>query len=256
MKTALALACKPLFVGALGISVLGGGAITTFNALSAYDEPIAIATEEEGIIVEGEPETMEVALEVSPSTQSIEEISKPKGTPTTPTAPKTTDTVSITKEDPHGAASYNGMSRIQYEDAVKYTCPSQREENIFETWRPAMSRLISIGKYSAYAPIGREVPDNGVYTIIGAPQAYLELTWDRYKQYPSQFTEEGSFLVSIENKTVRFYINWNTLTVSWGKEDRDKVSTSLAEMADYLSGSWTSYLQQLNSSYKTRCPND
>lgn len=270
MKIAILTFCKPILVGATGVVVATGGAIAGINALQPVDIDIA---EEATIIEEAEvstlePQVVEVEVEVE-ETEEVKEVSKVEAGITPPhtnasqaptkqqtNLPKVSDNPTITKEDPHGSASYNGMSRKQYEDAVKYTCPSQREENVFETWRPAMSRLISIGKYSAYVAVGAEVPIDGVYTITGVPQAYLEPTWDAYKQYPSRFSGEGWFLVAIEDKTVKFYINLSTLQISWGKEDRSEVSNAIAETADYLSISWTNYLRNLDTSYKKRCPND
>lgn len=197
-------------------------------------------------------------IEEQPTTQSPTTASElpPAPAKTPVNLPKQGDKVTITKNDAHGSANYNGMTRLQYEDAVKYTCPSQREENLFETYRPAMSRLISIGKYSANAPIGHGVPDNGVYSITNFPQSYLEVTWDEYKKYPSRYTGEGEVLVKIDDKIITFYVNWNSLSITWGKQDRSKVSSTTAETADYLCTTWTNYLRSLDSSYKTRCPNN
>lgn len=259
---ALLSACKPIGIGIAGLAIIGGGASAVLNINHEENPTPQIATLEE---VEIEVPTLDVEIEVvdeeTEGTEEKVEVTPPhteaSQAPTKQPSnlPKASDSPTITKEDPHGAASYNGMSRIQYEDAVKYTCPSQREENIFETWRPAMSRLISIGRYSKY--VGGPVPHNTStsYTAYYSNEAarVLELTWDEAKINKQSSSRA---YIDIENTIVQFYFDWDNLIVSWGKKDRDKAPVNVAETANLLADSLTSHLHYIDSSYKSRCPND
>lgn len=212
----------------------------------------AIATMEDNSISTGNEGT-EVAdgNEVTPP--HTDATQAPAKTPTN--LPPNNDTVVRTNTERGDANnSFNGMTRLQYEDSIKYLCPSQVPDNRFAA-STGRSRLNSIGKYSAYISDGTVTHNTSTYPAYYPTELarIAELAWDSYKSFG--YGQEGTF-VEIDNKVVKFYFDWNTLTVSWGKVNRDKAPESVAEMADILASSVTNHLRSINSTYNSRCPNN
>lgn len=168
--------------------------------------------------------------------------------------PPNDDTVVRTNPERGDAAvSYNGMTQMQYEDAVKYMCPSQIPDNRFTV--SGRSRLNSIGKYSRYVSTGIITHNTNTYPAYYPTELarVAELSWDYYKMF--NYGRDSTF-VDIDGKVVVFYFDWNDLSVSWGKENRDKATQSVQETADMLANSVTAHLRSLEAAYVARCPND